>query len=87
MNKENLMQTSMFPDKEGNASEKKFILEGLDLLSHLWKIISSQNLHIVMIRSKFQKVLKSNLIFSNERLFVVGFTPCFRHLFTGLQVS
>ena len=43
MNKEILMQTSMFPDKEGNASENKFILEELDLLSHLWKIISSQN--------------------------------------------
>ena len=30
-----------FPDKEGNASENKFILE--DLLSHLWKIKTSQN--------------------------------------------
>ena len=29
------MQTSMFPDKEGNASENKFILEELDLLSLL----------------------------------------------------
>ena len=40
-----------------------------------------------MIRSKFQKVLKSNSIFSNERLFLVGFAPGFRHLFTGLRVS
>ena len=37
------MQTPCFPDKEGNASENKFILEKLDLLSHLWKIITSQN--------------------------------------------
>ena len=33
----------MFSYKEGNASENKFILEELDLLSHLWKIITSQN--------------------------------------------
>ena len=32
-----------FPDKWGNASENKFILEELDLLSHLWKIVTSEN--------------------------------------------
>ena len=76
-----------FPDKEGNASENKFILEELDLMSHLWKIISSQNFAHSYDPFKIPRVSKSNLIFSNERLFLVGLAPCFRHLFTGLHVS
>ena len=81
------MQPPCFPDKEGNASENKFILEELDLLSHLWKIISSQNFAHSYDPFKIPRVSKSNLIFSNERLFLVGLAPCFWHLFTGLQVS
>ena len=33
----------MFSWQLGKASENKFILEEFDLLSHLWKIVTSQN--------------------------------------------